>query len=143
MASIVIPDNPSGPPNTFVTEDEIIGMMRSYFETLFPKECSSCGKTYSNFREYLRATTPVGDAISYDAEFGDMEPDQPIGLLAYANCDCGNTMALTTRNRKLADVHFALKWIRSESERRGLGVQELINLFRRKMRQQEMDGMDC
>lgn len=123
-----------------VGEDEIIGFIRAYIDTLFPKTCPQCGRTYENLREYVMGTTPVGEAISYDLELGELSPERPVGAIALAQCPCGKSLALATTDRKVSDVHFVLKWVRAEAERRGQAIPELINDIRMKIRQQAMEA---
>jgi hypothetical protein len=113
-----------------MTDDEIIRMMREHFEGLFPRVCPNCGRRYATLREYILDTKRIGATISYDAEMGDWETTQPIGALALANCTCGSTMALSTEGIPLSQIHSMLKWVRTETERRGLSPKELIGYVR-------------
>ena len=67
---------------------------------------------------------------------GDWETTQPIGALALANCPCGSTMALSTEGIPLSQIHLLLKWVRTETERRGLSSRELIDYIRDEVRKQ-------
>ena len=117
-----------------MTDDEIIQMMREHFEGLFPKICANCGRRFETLREYILDTERLGGTISYDAEEGDWETTQPIGGVALANCPCGNTLALTTKGMPLSNIHLVLKWIKVESEQRGLSPMELIGYVRDEVR---------
>ena len=119
-----------------MTDDEIIRMMRKHFEGLFPRVCPNCGRRYETLREYILNTKRIGATISYDAEMGDWETTQPIGGLALANCTCGSTMALSTDGMPLSQIHLMLKWVRTETERRGLSPKELIGYVRDEVRKQ-------
>src|SRR5881628_3725295 len=50
-----------------MNEDEVVQIVRSYIEGLFPRECPQCGLRFGSLREYLQLTTHVGNPISYDA----------------------------------------------------------------------------
>jgi hypothetical protein len=117
-----------------MTDDEVIQMMREHFEGLFPKVCANCGRRFETLREYILDTEHLVGTISYDAEEGDWETTQPIGGVALANCSCGNTLALTTEGMPLSKIHLVLKWIKVESERRGLSPMELIDYVRDEVR---------
>jgi len=117
-----------------MTDDEIIQMMREHFEGLFPKVCSNCSRRFATLREYILDTQRLGGSISYDAEAGDWETTQPIGGLALANCPCGTTLALTTESMPLSKIHLVLKWIKEETQRRGLSSKELMGYVRDEVR---------
>ena len=119
-----------------ISDDEIIRMVREHFEGLFPKVCPNCGRRYATLREYILDTERIGATISYDAEMGDWETTQPIGAFALANCTCGSTIALSTEGIPLSQIHLLLKWVRTETERRGLSPRKLIDYVRDEVRKQ-------
>jgi UDP-N-acetylmuramyl tripeptide synthase len=121
-----------------MTDDEIIRMMREHFEGLFPRVCPNCGRRYETLREYILSTKRIGATISYDAEMGDWKTTQPIGAFALANCRCGSTMALSTEGIPLSQIHLLLKWVKTETERRGLSSREIIDYVRDEVRKQVM-----
>ena len=75
-------------------------------------------------------TTHVGPAIPYDAELGDWQPLLPVGTATYANCPCGNTLALTSQGMPLSQLWPLLAWARLETKKRGLSPQALLNYLR-------------
>ena len=77
-----------------MTEAEVIRTMREHLEGQFPKGCPACHRRFAALREYLLTTEHVGPAISYDVELGDWTPLRQLGILTYANCPCGTTLAL-------------------------------------------------
>lgn len=119
-----------------MTSDEIIRMMREYFEGLFPKVCPNCGRCFATLREYILNTKRIGETISYDAESGDWKPKNPIGSVALSNCLCGTTLALTTQGMPLSKTHLVLEWIKRETERSGLSPVELAGYVRDEIRKQ-------
>jgi UDP-N-acetylmuramyl tripeptide synthase len=119
-----------------ISDDEIIRMIREHFEGLFPRVCPNCGRRYATLREYILDTKRIGATISYDAEMGDWETTQPIGAFALANCTCGSTIALSTEGIPLSQIHLLLKWVRTETERRGLSPRKLIDYVRDEVRKQ-------
>ena len=125
-----------------MTDDEIIQMMREHFEGLFPKVCNNCGRYFATLREYILDTKRLGGTISYDAETGNWETTQPIGGVALANCPCGSTLALTTEGMPLSKIHLVLKWIKVESERRGLSQRELLEHVRDEVRKRVLADSD-
>jgi hypothetical protein len=119
-----------------MTDEEVVQTMRAYFEGRFPKVCSRCGRRYENVRDYIENTTPTGPTISYDIELGDWKPAQPIGALAAANCACGTTIALSTADLPLAQVHAVMEWLKEEAARRGVPPRGLLDWVRAEIRRQ-------
>jgi len=113
-----------------MTEAEVVHVMREHLEGLFPKSCSKCQRQFATLREYLQTTTHLGPAIPYDAEVGDWQPISPRGTLTYANCPCGNTLALSSSGIPLSQLWRLLDWARQETQKRGMSPQELLNYLR-------------
>src|SRR5271169_6547346 len=113
-----------------MTEAEVVRIMREHLEGLFPKVCSNCSRRFATLREYLLATTHVGPAMSYDAEMGNWTPLRPLGTLTYANCPCGNTLALSSDGMSLSQLWSLLRWAKLETKRRGLSPQDLLDYLR-------------
>jgi hypothetical protein len=117
-----------------MTEDEVIQTLLEYFESLFPKICPNCNRSFLNLREYILNTTRIGVTISYDAEDGNWDTERPVGTVALASCPCGSTMALTTESMELAQRLELLDWVRGETQRRGIRPAGLLELIRNKIR---------
>jgi hypothetical protein len=43
-----------------MTEDEVIEILLEYFESLFPKICPNCNRSFLSLREYRLTTTRIG-----------------------------------------------------------------------------------
>jgi hypothetical protein len=123
-----------------VNDDQIIRMVREHFEGLFPKVCQKCGRRFETLWEYILNTKPIGEIMAYDAESGEWETAQPLGGMALSNCSCGTTLSLTTETMPLSQIHLVLKWIRAETERRGLSVKDLMGYVREEVRRQVLTG---
>ncbi len=119
-----------------VTEAEVIGTMREHLEGLFPKVCSNCHRHFASLREYILITERVGSMVSYDAELGDWNTTRPTGTMALANCPCGTTLAVGTEGIPLSRRLLMLDWIKSETQRRGVSWQELLEYLRDQTRKQ-------
>jgi hypothetical protein len=113
-----------------MTEAEVIRTMRGHLEGQFPKICPACDRRFATLREYLLATKHQGPAMAYDADMGDWTPLKPLGTVTYANCPCGNTLALSSAGMPLARLWSLLHWARIETQRRGQTPQELLNYLR-------------
>ena len=117
-----------------MTEDEVVLILRDYFESLFPKVCSTCGRRFGTLAEYIQTTTSVGQPVSYDANENDWNPRQLIGSAVLANCPCGTTLALTTEEMALPLRLELLKWVKMEMQRRGITASDLLAHLRDRIR---------
>jgi hypothetical protein len=117
-----------------VTEDEVVQILRNYFESLFPKVCSNCTRFFSTLREYILHTRPTGFPVSYDAQMGEYKSRKLIGTMVAANCPCGSTLALTTQSMELHLRMELLNWVMSETQQRGVGHSELLEHLRNEVR---------
>ncbi len=114
--------------------------MREHLEGLFPKVCPSCGRRFATLREYLLTTEQAGPAIPHDVEMGEWNPVRPLGTMTYANCPCGNTLALSSEGMPLLRLWSLLNWARVETQRRGLTPVELLNHLRDVITRQVLAG---
>ena len=115
-----------------MTEDDVRRIAREYYESLFPRECPVCRRQFATLRDYQETTTPIGGFISYDLAAGNQQPQ--LGTFAYANCRCGNTLALTTDSMPSETRVTLLEWVREESAARGLSVDEMLDYLRMSVR---------
>jgi hypothetical protein len=119
-----------------MTELEVIQSMRGHLETLFPKVCPNCKRTFASLLEYILNTKPQGPMISFDAELGEWQTQQPLGVLVLANCPCGTTLALSTEGMPLGLRQSLLKWIGHETVQRGMRPKDLLEHLRAETRRQ-------
>jgi hypothetical protein len=120
-------------------EVEVVEIIRRHVERKFPMVCSSCGHRFASLKEYLEYTTPLGNPISYDAQAGNWRPLKPLGTLAFANCRCGTTLAISSDGMGLFTLWRLLRWAKKESSFRGIGVGELLGDIRKKIDQQVLN----
>ena len=113
-----------------MTEAEVIKFMREHLKGLFPKACPNCNRRFAALREYLFITEHLGPAMPYDADLGDWTPLKPLGVFTYANCPCGNTISLSSHGMPLPRLWSLLNWARTETIRRHLTPQDLLNHLR-------------
>ncbi len=120
-----------------MTESDAVKIIRSFIErTKFPKTCSSCGRRFNTFEEYLRNTIPRGDPVSYDAESGRWTPWSPIGTIALANCSCGTTLTISSKGMSLLTIWRLMRWARRETQRRGVHTREILARIREEIHKQ-------
>ena len=124
-----------------MNEDDVVQIVRSYIEGLFPRECPQCGLRFGSLREYLQLTTHVGNPISYDANCQGI-PSELLGTLSLANCHCGMTLAITSKSMPAAQMLELLKWARQETARRSIDIRDLLRHVRERIDQQVLSGSD-
>jgi hypothetical protein len=113
-----------------MTEEEVILALREHLEGQFPKSCPHCKRTFVSLKDYIRNTQPVGPAMPYDAMFGDWNPMNPVGSVAYANCPCGTTLAVSSKGMPLIKLWTILDWARVETQARGIDASQLLTDLR-------------
>lgn len=119
-----------------MTEGEVVQVLRAYFESLFPKKCTNCNRSFATLREYILETKRLGPPVSYDAELGDWNPTQPVGSAALANCSCGSTLSLSTCSMELSLRLDLLNWLKIETQKRGVSASVLLDCLRDEVRKQ-------
>jgi hypothetical protein len=118
-----------------VTEDDVVRIVRSYIEGLFPKVCPKCGRRFNSLREYLRSTTHLGSPNLYEAP-GDEMSASPLGPIAHATCLCGNTLTIGSEGIPKAQLVELLKWAKADSQRRSIGMIEVLRQLRDRIDQE-------
>jgi hypothetical protein len=112
-----------------VTEDDVVRIVRSYIEGLFPKVCPKCGMRFDTLREYLRSTTHLGSPNLYEAPDGEMS-SSPLGPIAHATCLCGNTLTIGSEGIPKAQLVELIQWAKADSHRRSIGMNEVLRHLR-------------
>ncbi len=125
-----------------MNEDEVVHIVRSYIEGLFPRNCPQCGLRFGSLREYLQLTTHVGSPISYDATRQEI-PTELLGTVSLANCVCGTTLMISSKSMPAAQMVELLKWAREETTKRSIGVRELLLHVRERIDQQVLSGSEA
>jgi hypothetical protein len=115
-----------------MNEDDVVRIVRSYIEGLFPKDCPSCGRRFGSLREFLQSTVHVGMPVLYETIGGKVLPE-PMGPLAFVNCPCGATLTIGSKGIPRAQMAELLEWARSQSSKRSIGVQELLGHIRERI----------
>jgi len=72
--------------------------------------------------------------VSFDADLGEWQPTEPLGILTYATCPCGNTLALGTDTMAQAKRLAILEWVRRECEERGVRPSVVLDDLRAVLR---------
>lgn len=126
-----------------LTETKAIAAMTRHLETLFPRDCPNCHRHYATLKEFFELAKPVGTPVSYDLEIGETDPVQPVGTVSLSNCPCGSTIALTSDGMSLFRMWSLLHWIKYESERRNLKLDEFLQYLRWEVRKQVLGRPDA
>jgi hypothetical protein len=116
-----------------MNENDVIEIMKNFISRQFPKDCTSCGKRYNSFAEFIRNTTYVGKPISYDAEQEDWQPERPIGTIGMSNCSCGTTLTIGSKGMDLKTLWRLMNWARKETKKRGIMMSDLLESLRSKI----------
>jgi hypothetical protein len=122
-----------------VNEDDVVRIVRSYIEGLFPRVCPNCGRRFASLREYLQSTTHLSSPILYD-DITDEIPPHPLGPMSLANCPCGTTLTVSSKGISTEQMVELLTWARSESLRRSIDVRELLRHIRERIDREVLDS---
>ncbi len=125
-----------------MTEAEVLAIMRRHLETQFPGACRSCRQPFPTLRDYLLGTIRVGVPESYDVEFKDWQPLQPLGSVTFACRRCGARTTVSSDGLPLDVLWSLYAWGKSETERRGLAPHDLANYLLEEMCIQGLAGLD-
>lgn len=92
---------------------------------IFPKKCSTCGREYKSFPEYIHGTEPLEQGLKDYSDLMDVPR-----TMQYRNCRCGSTLAIifTKDVYPLLDKFWEMLGI--ESKERGHPLPEVLSEFR-------------
>ncbi len=110
--------------------NEIILLVIKFISNQFPRTCRCCGKTYYTIADYTQNTIQVGKPISYDADDGDWNPVNPIGLVSIANCICGTSLAISSHGMSLSSLAQIMEWARIETQKRNETASDILENIR-------------
>jgi len=116
-------------PSHIVTEDDVVRIVRSYIESLFPKVCPKCGTRFDTLRDYLRLTTHLGSPHFYETAGGPTNLN-PLGPIAHATCVCGNTLTIGSEGIPKSQLMALIEWAKADSRRRSIRMNELFRQLR-------------
>jgi hypothetical protein len=108
-----------------VTLETAVALSRAHLESLFPRNCSKCGRLFPSLADYLRNTIHVDAPISYDAVSAEV-PAVPVGTMSFANCACGTTLSLGSEGMPVETIVRLMVWARAEIERRGVTIRDVL-----------------
>ena len=117
------------------SEADILDLLQAHFSSGFPKVCHRCERVYPSLYDYLTMTHPLPQAISYDVGIQDDELSTPIGSAAFANCVCGNTLALSTSGLPVETRLELIAWASEEIARRKWTPEQFLNYIRDRIRE--------
>ena len=128
-------------------QNDVVETIRAFIATQFPRDCRNCGKRYDSLGDYLRNTTHVGQPVSYDAEAGDWRPEEPLGTISAANCSCGSTLVIGSRDMDRSTLWRLMAWARETCKTRGIDMGALLadirdEIDRRTLRDEDRTSPD-
>ena len=117
-----------------MNENEVIEILIDYLKINYPKKCKKCNTTFDSIADYLSKTDHSGNPVSYDAIKGNWSLlKQRYGTISMANCNCGSTLSVSSKNMDLKTARILMKWARKESKRRNIKVNILLSDLRSKI----------
>ena len=117
-----------------LNDAEAITLASRGFGRCFPKICGYCGRRFDSLRAYVMETRQRGVVVSVDSE-GAVWESEPLDALAYATCQCGNTLAIGTEFMEATDRLALLAWVHHECETRGVRPTVVWNNLRVKLQE--------
>ena len=132
---------PTVSKETSLSEEQVVDIIQSAVERLFPRNCPSCGRRFISMKEYLENTVHLGQPRSYDADMQDWQPNSPLGTFSFSQCKCGNTITLSSSRVVDTETMWQLlSWVKKEAQRRDIPINELLNELRAKMNAQVLNS---
>jgi hypothetical protein len=92
---------------------------------IFPKKCSTCGRVFASFPEYIHGTEPLGHGLEPYKDSVDV-----LHTMQYRNCRCGTTLALRLTRADYPLLESFWEMIGKESKERNRPVREIVLEFR-------------
>ncbi len=123
-----------------MTEADIVRALRGFYEGLFPRSCSACGRSFPTLRDYIVDTQRIWPSVHYELELGGSHGAAPIGGMAMAYCLCGTTMVLSSNGMSPEQTRVILGWIKSEIAQRSMKPEEVLDHLRDEVRKQVLAG---
>ncbi|MEJ2394801.1 MAG: oxidoreductase [Candidatus Thiodiazotropha sp.] len=111
-------------------EEKILNGLRELSKTTFPRKCTTCGRVYDSFEEFVSETRPLEGRSGLQENIGcPEEGDNPI-VEIYRNCVCGSTL-----------MEFALN--RRDTSEHGLRRREIFNKLLNLLVERGLSGEDA
>lgn len=101
----------------------------------FPRPCSTCGRVFESFSDFILKTTPIGEPVSYDT-MEDLIKDggHPVGSLSYVNCSCGTTLSIQCGDASSEQYLALVASIDGDARHNGLSVDAVLEILRQEIR---------
>jgi hypothetical protein len=97
---------------------------------LFPKKCSTCGREYTSFPEYIHRTSPVAHGLEPYKDSEDM-----LHTMQYRNCRCGSTLCILLTQNEYPFLESLWEMLGLESKERSKPLREIVLEFREQCNQ--------
>src|SRR5213080_3966997 len=65
------------------------------------------------------------------------------GKVSLANCQCGTTLAITSKSMPAAQMVQLLKWAKQETTKRSIGIRDLLRHVRESIDQEVLSGSEA
>lgn len=105
-------------------------LTRKYIESQFPRTCYNCDRTFETLFDYLIKTRHLGDPIAHNENALKVDEQNFTGVISYANCVCGSTLAITSQAMDLLTYWRLMFWAKMESRKQKISISELLRQVR-------------
>lgn len=96
----------------------------------FPRSCPTCAKRYETYADFVATTSVISTPMQFDTS-----EDDPIGILAFANCgECGSTLSVRWEGKPGPERLAFRAALRDDLQRTGLAEQDLFALVQSQTR---------
>jgi hypothetical protein len=121
-------------PNELETA-KFIDPIVDYCSSKFPKPCTSCGRNFESFADFVAHTVPVGSPQAYDTLEEVLENvGHPIGALSFVNCVCGTTLTVECGDTE-SDMYLALlEALERDIDETGWPASDVLTTLRNEIR---------
>jgi hypothetical protein len=126
-----------------LTENEVVTIVRSHLETLFPRQCPCCARVFPSLKEYLTVVAHIGAPVCWEMDREQpFDPDEVPSpdAMAFSNCPCGTTMTLGNESMNPLTQWRLVAWGAFVRIKRGISTGQLLAELRAKIDAQVLSG---
>lgn len=115
--------------------ESFIDPMIAMAATQFPRQCGNCRRQFSDFKQYIQETRPIGPPTLMQGAVLD-----PIHVISWTNCTCGSTLVLFCVDAA-EDMHERfIRALEAESAESRRPIDELLQLLRAEVRRRVLSS---
>lgn len=122
-----------------LTEQAALQVLKEHFETMFPRNCSGCGRRFNDLREYFHETHSLGSMICNGGDAIDSTSTKPLLSITFANCTCGTTVTLSTMDMDESARCDLLQWLREEMKQVAAPPNQIFSALKLRLRRMVLE----